>query len=84
MARRIRRNTGQPSRPITGKGGYPTSADEILMALGSAERKARNLADKPSEFAPPGGNPYRVNTMAPPVDAPKAKMARGRNRRPLI
>jgi len=84
MARRIRRNTGQPSRPITGKGGYPASADEIVMALGSAERKAQTLAETPSEFATPGDNPYRVSTVAPPVDGPRAKMARGRNRRPLI
>jgi hypothetical protein len=52
--------------------------------MGRAERKAQTLADTPSEFAPPGDNPYRVHTMAPPVDARRAKMARGRNRRPLV
>ncbi|MFV8266987.1 hypothetical protein ACNQR9_28715 [Mycolicibacterium peregrinum] len=57
---------------------------DTVMAMGRAERKAQNLAETPSEFAPPGDNPYRVNTMALPVDGSRAKMARGRNRRPLI
>jgi hypothetical protein len=83
MSRPIRRSAGQPSRakPRTdGIGG----AHDIVMAMGRAERKAQNLADTPSEFAPPGDNPHRVTTMAPPVDARRAKMARGLGRRPLI
>ncbi len=63
---------------------FRVQGDEIVVAMGSAERKAQTLAETPSEFAPPGDNPYRVSTTAPPVDAPRTTMARGRNRRPLI
>jgi len=83
MSRRIKRSAGQPPRPqprTDGIGG----AHDIVMAMGRAERKAQNLAETPSEFAPPGDSPYRVSTVAPPVDGPRAKMARGRARRPLI
>lgn len=83
MARGSGRDTGQPPRAQPRTDGFG-GANDTVMAMGRAERKAQNLADRPSEFAPPGDNPYRVTTVAPPVDGPRAKMARGRNRRPLI
>jgi hypothetical protein len=83
MARNNRRSTGQPSRTPNRTDGFG-AAHDIAMALGSAERKAQTLAETPSEFAAPGANPFIVTTMAPPVNAPNAKMARGLGRRPLI
>lgn len=83
MARSSGRDTGQPSRPQPRTDGFG-GAHDTVMAMGRAERKAQTLAETPSEFAPPGDNPYRVSTVAPPVDGPRAKMARGRARRPLI
>jgi len=83
MAKNKRRDTGQPSRATARADGFG-AAHDIVMALGSAECKAQNLAETPSEFAAPGPNPYTVTTMAPPVDAPRTKMARGLGRRPLI
>jgi hypothetical protein len=82
MANSNRRDTGRPPGGYGSPNPYAVG-DEIALTLGSAERKAQTLADTPSEFAAPG-NPYTVTTMAPPVDAPKAKMARGAGRRPLI
>jgi len=83
MVRSNGRNTGQPSRAQPRTDGFGPPHD-VVLAMGKAERKAQTLAETPSEFAPPGDNPYRVSTVAPPVDARRAKMARGRNRRPLI
>jgi hypothetical protein len=83
MARSNGRSKGQPSRAQPRTDGYGGARDTV-MAMGRAERKAQTLADTPSEFAPPGDNPYRVSTVAPPVDAPRAKMARGSRSHPLI
>lgn len=83
MSRSNRRDTGRPPGASTRADTF-SGAHDIVMALGSAERKAQTLADTPSEFAPPGDNPYRVSTVAPPVGGPRAKMARGLGRRPLI
>lgn len=83
MAKGSGRGKGQPSRPQR-RADAISAASDIVMAMGSAEHKAHTLVETPSEFAPAGDNPYRVTTVAPPVDAPRVKMARGLGRRPLI
>ena len=83
MARSNGRNSRQPPQAQPRPDGFG-GAHDTVMAMGRAERKAQTLVETPSEFAAPGASPYTVTTKAPPVDEPRAKMARGVGRRPLI